>query len=782
MSKIQKILTAVFSVVLCIMFVLSVVDTNELRQSTNFSQDNILTHIEKLSENGPRSLVHTDANRKAMEYIVSCVERSGAVQEDTTDKPAYLVQDYVGVDADGVNQNFYLSNVIVHIPANSPDKTGGAVMFMGHFDSVPMGQGSSDDGVACSVMLEAIRYYTEKISNGYTLSNDLVFCFVNGEEYDMFGSRAFMNEFKGFDNIVDRIRFGVNLESRGTSGTVIMFETGKNNYNTVKLFSEVNKSIFTCSIATMIYDMMPNYTDFTNFKEVYQGVNMANIGGGENYHTQNDNPEKAGKVYISQQAQIVDGLISRLSDYDLEKLYDADESAIFFSYLNVTTVIYNHTIVIVLAVLAIIFLIANIVLSIYRKDHKILNTVKAFGAMAISFALSALVTFGLYYLFQLVATLAGVIDINMIGTITYSNVALVMAICLVTLASVVVTAHFTCKWFKIEARDLRRAFAYTHIVLGIALSFFLADASYLFILSGILYTTVELVSIFSKKFEDSHPELIVTALYMPIVIPVLFLATSALGMTMAYVYGIVCVLALFDAGLCLVPVCRYLSVRSAVKALKKKPAATSPWEGALHIFASALVILTVVSVSYPNANVNLQGKQNIAKLPYDDALVYVVDENGNTEYRIYDLNAYRALKDYAPEMEYEKSEDLGYYRGEGEEKTVNHSILSTNDEMSIDIRKTAENSLIYLEFKDATGKSFTIDDGRTKQVYEFDENGEYPEIKLHSDCVVTLSDGSAKVSYKELIIDYETLIPEAYANDTEKLHFNLWLAKNIALG
>ncbi len=782
MSKIQKILTAIFAAVLCVMFVLSVADTNEFIQNTDFSQDNIRTHIEKLSENGPRSLVHTDANEKAMEYIISCVENSGAVQEDTTDKAAYLVQDYVGVDADGVNQNFYLSNVIVHIPANSPDKTGDAVMFMGHFDSVPMGQGSSDDGVACAVMLEAIRYYTDKINNGYTLSNDLVFCFVNGEEYDMFGSRAFMNEFKGFDNIVDRIRFGVNLESRGTSGTVIMFETGKNNYNTIKLFSEVNKSIFTCSIATMIYDMMPNYTDFTNFKEVYQGVNMANIGGGENYHTQNDNPENAGEVYISQQAQIVDGLIERLSDYDLENLYDAEESAIFFSYLNITTVIYNHTFVVILAVFAIMLLIANIVLGAYRKDHKLKNTLKAFGAMAISFALSALVTFGLYYLFQLVASVAGVIDIHMIGTITYSNVALVMAICLVTLASVVVTAHFTCKWFKIEARDLRRVFAYTHIFLGIVLSFFLADASYLFIFSGILYTAVELVSVFSKKFEDAHPELIVSALYMPIVVPVLFLATSALGMTMAYVYGIVCALALFDAGLCLVPLCRYISLRSVVRALRKKSAAVSSWEGALHVFASALVILTVVSLSYPNAGVNLQGKQNIAKLPYDDALVYVVDENGDTEYRIYDLNAYRALKIYAPEMEYEDSEKLGYYKGEGEEKTVNHSILSTNDEMSIDVRKTDEKSLVYLEFKEATGKSFTINDGITSQVYEFDENGEYPEIKIHSDCVVTLSDGSAKVLYKELMIDYDTLIPESYGADSEKLHFNLWLTKNISLG
>ena len=64
--------------------------------------------------------------------------------------------------------------------------------------------------------------------------------------------------FAGFDNITERIRFGVNLESRGTSGTVIMFETAANHYHTIELFSKLNKSVFSCSIATLVYDMMPN--------------------------------------------------------------------------------------------------------------------------------------------------------------------------------------------------------------------------------------------------------------------------------------------------------------------------------------------------------------------------------------------------------------------------------------------------------------------------------------------------------------------------------------------
>lgn len=780
MAKSAKITSIFLAIILCFMFVVSIVDTNETRKDTNFNQENMLTHIEKLSENGPRSIVDKEANEKALAYIVSQVESWGVKEGDTTDVPAYMVQDYVAIDENGKYQNFYLKNVIVHIPANAESTTNEAVMFMGHFDSVPMGQGASDDGVACATMLEAIRYYLDKMENGYTLTNDLVFCFVNGEEYNLFGSRAFMEEFKGFNNIVDRIKFGTNLESRGTDGTLIMFETAANNYKTVQLFSEINKNAFTCSIATMVYDMMPNGTDFSNFKEAYQGLNMANIGGGENYHTQNDAPENVGMTYLSQQAQIVDAIIEKLGSYDLDQLYDADESAIFFSYLNLTTVVYNHTVTIVLAIIAIILLVLNIVLSaIYRKQNNVGKTAKATLAIVVGLVLSAGVTYLFYYLFQLIAALFGVIDIHMIGTITYSNVAIVIGIGLTALAVSVLTTHFATKWFKIERRDLTRAFAYIHTVLGIVLSFVLADASYLFIFSGILLLVNELLITLIKKtdFADYHGELLATALYFPIVIPVIFLATSALGMTMAYVYGLVFALTLFAVGVCITPLCERFSVRSIVKAIKKKDSKVSAAEGALHILACAMIILFAVSVIKPNASVNLQGKQNIAKLPYDDALVYVSDADGDYEYRAYDLNAYGALQEYAPEMKYNGE----YYVGKGEKQNIELKAIATADNAVLTVKKNVENSLVYLDFKNINAESFTVDDGITTRTYKFEDKDTY-SIKLHNECTVTVNGGTTEVEYKEVLRDYAELIPTEYASDSEKLHFNLWLTTEFHLG
>ena len=773
MTRSKKITALILSVLLCFMFVVSYIDTNDVRQTTDFDQERMMTHVEKLCENGPRSVADKEANEKALAYIVSELEKYGAVNADTMDTPAYLVHDYVATDSK--YQNWSLKNVILHIPANAEQKSGDAILFMGHFDSVPMGEGASDDAVAVATMLEAARFYLDKMENGFTLENDLVFAFVNGEEFGLYGSKAFAARFHGFDQVIDRIRFVTNLESRGTDGTLIMFETAANNYETVKLFSEINESLFTCSIATLVYDTMPNYTDFTTFKDLSQGLNMANIGGGENYHTQNDNAENVGMTYLSQQAQIVDALIEKLACYDLDSLYDAEESAIFFSYLNLTTVLYDHTASAVMAILCAVLLLINVVLSaVYRKQNNLKKTALAFLSILACLTLCAGVTYACYFIFQCVAALFGTIDVHMIGTVTYPNTAIVIGIALLSLALTVLTAHFSCKWLHIERRDMTRAFAYLHAVLGIAVSFVIADAGYLFIFSGIFLLVNELLITGIKKtdFSEYHLEILVTALYFPIIIPVISLAISALGLSMAYVYGAVFTLTLFDVGVFLHPFCRFFTVR-----VFSKKANTSPWEGGLHILAVAMVLLLIASATKLDANVNLQGKQNISRLPSDDALVYVLDENGESEYRVYDLNAYRALKPFAPDMTWNDGE---YYAGKGEEKDIALSVLSASEGKVLNVAKTSKDALVYLYITSEKATSVTVTHGIISRTYQIAKDKTF-ELLIHEDATVKLNGAHATVDYREVVRDYEPLIPDGYVKDENQLHFNLWLTASFEL-
>lgn len=117
MNKAPKIVTGVLALVFCLFFVLSVVDTHETAQTTRFDQERILNHVEKLTENGPRSIVHEQANAAALSYIAATLESYGVIREDTTAQAAYQVQSFVSQDVD--YQSFSLKNIIVHLPATA---------------------------------------------------------------------------------------------------------------------------------------------------------------------------------------------------------------------------------------------------------------------------------------------------------------------------------------------------------------------------------------------------------------------------------------------------------------------------------------------------------------------------------------------------------------------------------------------------------------------------------------------------------------------------------------
>lgn len=769
MEKIRKYLKFVFLGVIVIFFFLSLRDTVEKRYDTDFNQENILTHVEKLSENGPRSVLHKEANDKAVKYIADVLAGYGLVNADDSSKPSYLIQNYTSYDER--YQEYNLDNVIAYIPSNSANPSNEVIMFMAHLDSVPMGNGSSDDGVACSVMLEAVRYYLDKMQNGYEMQNDLLFCFVNGEEFGLYGSKAFMSDFTGFNNVTDRIKFGTNLESRGTSGTVIMFETAKNNYKTIQLFSKVNRSIFSCSIATLVYDTMPNSTDFTSFKDYYQGLNMANISNGENYHTQDDNLANLGMSYLSQQADIVDNLIEGLANYDLDELYTADESAIFYTYLNVTTVIYNHTAMIIFGVIAIMMLVANILVSIFvNKENNVKKTALALATTLIALVISAVVTLACYYIFQLTGVFFDSMDIHILGQVTYSNIAIIIGIALLALIAVSTISYYGKKFFHIENRDLVRSQAYIHAFLGIVLTFVIAEASYLFMFSGALLLLYELaISVFKKyKLGEYHVELLIIAIYLPVIIPVISLAIVALGLTMSYVYGLLFALTLFNIGIFLSDYLSYTSFR------RIKVKNTTNIEGAMHLAIIPLLIFLIVSAFSPSPRANLIGKQNIATLPYDDALV-LVKEQDEFEYRVYDLNAFIALKKYCPDMIYADT----YYKKEVSTDFNVNEILSTQQENTINVIKTDESSYVYLTFTNySEGAYFTIETNGNVQKFNLSE--EYNQILIHSDCLVTYYGEACDVEYKEVLIDYANI---SEGNDLieQGLHFNLWLLDSFKL-
>lgn len=157
----------------------------------------------------------------------------------------------------------------------------------------------------------------------------------------------------------------------------------------------------------------------------------------------------------------------------------------------------------------------------------------------------------------------------------------------------------------------------------------------------------------------------------------------------------------------------------------------------------------------------------------DDALIYSTDGESYYNYCVYDLSAYKAIKKYCPDMEYNDNE-WGYL-GEGEKLDLDIELLTTSEGNVLNIKRAHENSMVSLNLMDATAESFTVDDGTTVQTVDFSKSG-YAYMLIHNDCTVTINGGSANAFVTEYIVDYPELIPENY-NPEEKLHFNLWLQK-----
>ncbi len=100
--------------------------------------------------------------------------------------------------------------------------TGGgkAVLATAHYDSVPAGPGTSDDGAGAAVVVELARIFATRQTR-----NDVIFLVTDGEETGLRGATAFAEHHP----LMARVGVVVNVEARGASGPSLMFETGPGN-------------------------------------------------------------------------------------------------------------------------------------------------------------------------------------------------------------------------------------------------------------------------------------------------------------------------------------------------------------------------------------------------------------------------------------------------------------------------------------------------------------------------------------------------------------------------
>jgi hypothetical protein len=81
----------------------------------------------------------------------------------------------------------------------------------------------------------------------------------------------------------------INIEARGPLGPALLFETCPGNEKVMDLYAKAAKYPFTYSLTTVVYNFMPNFTDFTIVKDELPGMNFSTIVDVNHYHTDLDN-------------------------------------------------------------------------------------------------------------------------------------------------------------------------------------------------------------------------------------------------------------------------------------------------------------------------------------------------------------------------------------------------------------------------------------------------------------------------------------------------------------
>jgi len=186
-------------------------------------------------------------------------------------------------EAQACNENLKARNVncarVRNVVATIGPATGKHLLLAAHYDSTPVGPGAADAGAGVATLLEVAYLLKDR-----PLERPVTFLFDEGEEVGLIGARAFLA-----DPLSRQVDSLINLEARGVTGSVNMFETSVPNAAAVGVYNRAVKTPVASSLSTDVYRLIPNSTDVTTFaSRGWLTLNLAIVGNETRYHSAGD--------------------------------------------------------------------------------------------------------------------------------------------------------------------------------------------------------------------------------------------------------------------------------------------------------------------------------------------------------------------------------------------------------------------------------------------------------------------------------------------------------------
>jgi Zn-dependent M28 family amino/carboxypeptidase len=250
---------------------------------TLFSAGRAFDNLQDLVGDGVPHPIGSAANIKVRDLIVG---KLAALGYEVTQQSGWVCNPRSGCG--------HPTNIVATLPGSG--YIDSAILLAAHYDSVGAGPGASDDGVGVAAALEIARIISA--AGAAATRHPIVILISDGEEAGLLGASLFVRDHP----LAKRIKAAVNMDSRGTSGLSLMFETGSANSWLMHLYSGAIEHPMTNSLYYVIYKLLPSDTDFSVFKAAgYQGFNFAFIGNAAFYHTPLDNLSHTSLTTIQDQ-------------------------------------------------------------------------------------------------------------------------------------------------------------------------------------------------------------------------------------------------------------------------------------------------------------------------------------------------------------------------------------------------------------------------------------------------------------------------------------------------
>lgn len=467
----------------------------EAVDSEGFSSHRVLNDIEVISRDH-HSVAHPQERASVREYLVSRLESLGA---DTVclfeyDSLVGPQNKHVVYEFDAVDILAEFAPCAVNEDADEDaDEDAAYLMFVAHYDSrysQPMPKdtvwsyGAADDGYGVGVALETVSQLLKERENW---KQGVKVLFTDAEEVGMLGMKSIWEKDR---QVFDNVGLVINIEARGPWGPALLFETSPGNEKLMELYARAAEYPYTYSLTTVVYGLMPNFTDFTVVKDEIPGMNFSTVADINHYHTDLDNfsnvSARSVQHYGSQILPVAQEYLTDPAFADRKALV-ADRDVTSFTIPALGLVKMSGTLYKVVNIIVFVLFLLVFALESFRRRIKPARVFLMSAILLVS-ALGVLLLFELLSWLCALACGANFKPFGIVAGVRFDNIAMIVMTILLSGGCIAFYSHFR----RMSARNAcsLRSNAMDHAIEEYSCTVLYGASALLLILSAVLVFTL----------------------------------------------------------------------------------------------------------------------------------------------------------------------------------------------------------------------------------------------------------------------------------------------------